>query len=147
VVWHDARQEGTANIGVFGRVFDSGGAPHGSDFHVNTYTTGSQQYPVVTANATGSFTVMWESVHDATQFETRLYDVKKPKRLCAPVDKNSEGVTSSIAHLMCYQVKVAKGHPKVTPVVGVIHTQNQFGAGRLDTQKEEELCVPATKNL
>jgi hypothetical protein len=82
----------------------------------------------------------------ATQFETRLYDVKKPKRLCAPVDKNGEGVTNSSAHLMCYQVKVAD-LPKLTPVVGVIHTQNQLGAGRLDTQREEELCVPAVKNL
>jgi hypothetical protein len=31
--------------------------------------------------------------------------------------------------------------------VGQIHTLNQFGAGRLDTIKEEELCVPAEKNL
>jgi hypothetical protein len=83
----------------------------------------------------------------ATQFETRLYDVKKPRRLCTPVNKNGEGVNSSIAHLMCYQVKPATGQPKHARVVGVIHTQNQFGAGRLDTIKEDTLCVPAEKNL
>jgi hypothetical protein len=83
----------------------------------------------------------------ATQFETRLYEVKKPKRLCAPVDKNGEGVTSTLAHLMCYQVRAATGQPKHARVVGVIHTLNQFGAGRLDTLKEDELCVPAEKNL
>ena len=28
-------------------------------------------------------------------------------------------------------------------VVGQIHTENQFGALRLDTVKDDELCVPA----
>jgi hypothetical protein len=82
----------------------------------------------------------------ATQFETRVYDVKKPRRLCTPVNKNGEGVTSSIAHLMCYQVKAASGQPKHAKVVGQIHTLNQLGSGQLDTVKESELCVPAEKH-
>jgi hypothetical protein len=45
---------------------------------------------------------------------------------------------------MCYDVRPAAGQPNHVPYIGVIHTQNQFGAGRLDTVKEEELCVPAS---
>jgi hypothetical protein len=80
------------------------------------------------------------------QFQTRMYDVDKPRRLCVPVDKNGEGLVNAAAHLMCYKVKPASGEPKHTRVLGQIHTENQFGALRLDTVKEEELCVPAEKN-
>jgi hypothetical protein len=79
----------------------------------------------------------------ADQFQARLYDVKKPQRLCVPVDKNGEGIVHPAVHLMCYQVKPAKGEPKHAKVVGQIHTEKQFGALRLDTVKEDELCVPA----
>jgi hypothetical protein len=36
-------------------------APTGSEFHVNTYTTGSQGYSAVAGSADGSFVVVWES--------------------------------------------------------------------------------------
>jgi len=78
----------------------------------------------------------------ADQFETRLYDVKKPQRLCNPTNKNGEGIVRPLAHLMCYQVKAAKKQPKLVKTVG-IHTNNQLGPGRLDTVKEAEVCVPA----
>jgi hypothetical protein len=74
----------------------------------------------------------------------RLYDVKKPKQLCNPVNKNGEGVEHPLAHLLCYQVKPAQGQPKHVPIKGQIFTANQFGPGRLDTIKEDLLCVPAT---
>jgi hypothetical protein len=81
------------------------------------------------------------------QFEQpKLYDVKKPTRLCIPVDKNGEGIKDRDAHLMCYKVKPAKGEPKYTPVIGIF-TNNQFGSEQLDTKKEEELCVPSEKFL
>jgi hypothetical protein len=45
--------------GVFARRFDSTGAPLGTDFQVNTYTTGSQ-YPFALASAPdGNFVVSW----------------------------------------------------------------------------------------
>jgi YVTN family beta-propeller protein/cysteine-rich repeat protein len=83
----------------------------------------------------------------ADQFETRLYDVKKPRRLCVPVDKNGEGIPHPAANVMCYQVKRASGQPKHARIAKLIHTANQFGTGRLDTIQEEELCVPALKRL
>jgi hypothetical protein len=80
------------------------------------------------------------------QFENRVYDIKKPRRLCVPVDKNGEGIERPAAHLMCYRVRRARGQPNHTRVEGQIHTNNQFGLGQLDTVKEEDLCVPALKN-
>lgn len=35
--------------------------PVGSEFRVNTYTTASQQHPVVAADASGNFLVVWEN--------------------------------------------------------------------------------------
>ncbi len=80
------------------------------------------------------------------QFQTaRLYDVGKPKQFCNPVDKNGEGIEHALDHLLCYQVKPAKGQAKYAPVVGQIFLENQFGSGRVDTIKEDLLCVPSTK--
>ena len=35
--------------------------PRGSEFQVNSYTTGAQEYPAMAAWADGSFVVAWES--------------------------------------------------------------------------------------
>lgn len=81
------------------------------------------------------------------QFESRLYDLKKALRLCVPVNKNSEGIPSPAANLMCYKAKAADGEPDHTRVEGQIHLTNQFATDlRVDTVKEFELCVPATRN-
>jgi hypothetical protein len=78
--------------------------------------------------------------------QPKLYDLKKPTRLCNPVDKNGEGIKNEATHLMCYQAKPATGQPKHAKVLG-IHVNNQFGPEQLDTIKEEELCVPSEKIL
>jgi YVTN family beta-propeller protein len=76
----------------------------------------------------------------------KLFDVKKPTRLCAPVDKNDEGIKKPDRHLMCYQVKPARGEPKHEKIRG-IYVNNQFGPEQLDVEKEEELCVPSLKTV
>jgi hypothetical protein len=81
------------------------------------------------------------------QFENRLYDLRKPKHLCLPVNKDGGGINDPDGHLMCYLAKRADGQPSHVRVEGHIHTNNVFGADqRLDTIKEEELCVPASRN-
>ncbi len=60
VVWQSAGQDGEGN-GVFGRRYDSSGNALGSEFQVNTYTTGDQANPVVTGLPDGGFAVLWES--------------------------------------------------------------------------------------
>jgi len=77
-------------------------------------------------------------------FESRTYELKRPTRLCVPVDRDGEGIVDDVDHLVCYRAKRAKGEPKHSKVRGMIYTRDGFGAERLDSRVEEELCVPAT---
>ena len=43
------------------------------------------------------------------EFGTIIVDVKRPVRLCVPVDKNGEGVVDPTASLLCYQVRLDLG--------------------------------------
>jgi len=52
------------NTGVTGRRFDSSGAPAGTDFQVNSYTTDRQAYATVAAGDDSSFVVVWSSYQD-----------------------------------------------------------------------------------
>jgi hypothetical protein len=60
VVWLSQGQDGS-EWGVFGQRFDASGAPRGSEFQVNTYTTGYQYGLAVASNAAGNFVVVWSS--------------------------------------------------------------------------------------
>ena len=75
------------------------------------------------------------------QFGIMHVDVKKPKFLCNPVDKNGEGILDPLAHLMCYQVKQVDLVKFVKK--GGVFVNNQFGPETLDVKKPSELCVPA----
>jgi len=77
---------------------------------------------------------------------TQLFDLKKPKRLCNPVDKNFEGIKNEENHLICYGVKRPKDDPKHEK--SVVFLSDQFGEANFwETKKEKELCVPAEKTL
>ena len=58
VVWSSIFQDGS-DFGVFGQRFNLAGVRLGSEFRVNSYTTGSQSLPAVAANGSGSFVVVW----------------------------------------------------------------------------------------
>ncbi|MBI3449986.1 MAG: hypothetical protein HY049_13860 [Acidobacteria bacterium] len=60
VVWTSVGQDGDAG-GIFGQRFASSGVPQGSEFQVNTYTSGSQFGPAVAMSGFGSFVVVWSS--------------------------------------------------------------------------------------
>jgi hypothetical protein len=61
VVWQSIGQDGAASYGIFGQRFDAFGAPQGSEFRVNSYTTGDQLEPTIAAGSDGRFVVAWES--------------------------------------------------------------------------------------
>jgi cysteine-rich repeat protein len=69
--------------------------------------------------------------------------VKKPTHLCTPVDKNGEGLKNAVIHQLCYQVKPTVKNPKHLGLF--VHTQ--FGAERLDTTKEDRVCLPSLKTV
>jgi len=60
VVWYGSLQD-AGTFGVFAQRFTSAGAPLGSEFRVNTYTTNTQAFPDVATDAAGNFVVVWES--------------------------------------------------------------------------------------
>jgi hypothetical protein len=60
VAWRSAAQDGSG-YGIFGQRFDASGAPRGSEFQVNSFTSGYQTAPAVAAGADGDFVVAWHS--------------------------------------------------------------------------------------
>jgi hypothetical protein len=58
VVWTDDHYGGDA---IFARRFTSAGAPLGTEFEVNTYTTGNQNDPAICCDDAGNFVVTWQS--------------------------------------------------------------------------------------
>jgi hypothetical protein len=67
VVWASGRplpggpgQDGSG-YGVFGQRFNASGVPQGTEFQINSYTTGNQSFPSVASDANGGFVVVWSS--------------------------------------------------------------------------------------
>jgi len=60
VVWNTLLTVGgDSGAGVFGQRYAGSGAPLGSVFHANTYTTGDQTAASIAADASGNFVVVW----------------------------------------------------------------------------------------
>jgi hypothetical protein len=64
VVFSSYGQDGS-NDGIFVRRYAAAAMPLGSEFQVNTYTTGEQYHSAVAAAPDGRFVVLWSSPHDA----------------------------------------------------------------------------------
>ena len=60
---HGTGQDGDLD-GAFGQRFSSSGAPLGTEFQINTYTTGDQTGPKVVAQPGGNFVVAWQGGND-----------------------------------------------------------------------------------
>jgi hypothetical protein len=75
VVWASFVVGGAAGTDVFAQRYDAVGAPLGSNFVVNTYTTGVQNHPAVAVTQFGDFLVAWEGSEptDSTGIWARRY--------------------------------------------------------------------------
>src|SRR5438132_1035748 len=60
VSWSSLGQDGSG-YGIFGQRYASSGAPLGPEFRVNSYTTSQQVAPIVAADSSGDFVVVWNS--------------------------------------------------------------------------------------
>lgn len=58
--WTDSAHDG-AGSGVYGQVYDASGSPVGSEFQVNTTTSGNQTNSAAAALPGGGFVVAWQS--------------------------------------------------------------------------------------
>lgn len=76
VAWSSQGSTGsdTSNYSIQARRFDASGAPLGSQFQVNSYTTQSQTYPSVARDAAGNFVVVWESDENSGSIKGQRYD-------------------------------------------------------------------------
>jgi hypothetical protein len=61
VVWEGYGAGDEHVSGIFGQRYDSNGMAQGGEFHVNSYTTGTQRSPSVASDASGNFVVVWKS--------------------------------------------------------------------------------------
>jgi hypothetical protein len=99
-------------------------------------------YRVVVSEGKEFTPILGVAVGDQFTNPAKLLDLKKPTRLCAPADRDSEGIKNADLHLMCYEVKPARGQARRLPTTG-LHVSNEFGEERLDTTKEQDICVPS----
>jgi cysteine-rich repeat protein len=77
-----------------------------------------------------------------TQFGPTTVDIKRPRYLCAPANKNGEtpNAETHVPHLMCYDVRAR------TQRSANVFTTNQFGADHYDVVGLRELCVASFQN-
>jgi len=85
-------------------------------------------------------------VHVVDPFEDVTIQAQKPRALCAPADKNGEGINDGATHLEQYRIKLEKGEPKHTKRTNLQLT-NQLGTVSLNTSRAEMLMVPTAKSL
>ena len=75
------------------------------------------------------------------QFGPLSLDLKKPVSLCAPADKNGEGIVDQDAYLTCYKLRA---FPARQFVNGQIFVVDQFGMKPVAITRPTEFCVPST---
>src|SRR6185503_6876257 len=79
VVWASDGQDGSTQ-GVFGQRFKASGAPQGSEFQVNTYTTDRQYGSTVASDAIGNFVVVWLSYGQGSGVFGQRFDASGARR-------------------------------------------------------------------
>ena len=69
VVWSGYGKDGAPFYDLFGRVFEADGSAAGSEFAVNSYTTGHHDLPDVAPTADGGFVVVWAGMFSSAGHE------------------------------------------------------------------------------
>jgi hypothetical protein len=75
------------------------------------------------------------------QFGATTNRVVEAKYLCAPVDKNGEGVNDKRSHLVCYTLSAQ------IPQNVRVEVDNQFGTQEFIVRERQLLCVPSAKRI
>jgi hypothetical protein len=101
VVWTSNGGQDGDGYGVFGQRYDASGVAQGSEFQVNTTTTGGQYSPAVAMSNAGSFVVVWSSGDGTTNYNIfgQRYD--------------SSGTKLGGEFMVNAQTGMAAGHPAI----------------------------------
>jgi len=74
VVWASYDQDGN-DYGIYGQRYNASGVAQGSEFLINTTTTGTQNHPTITSNVEGGFVVLWDSYGQDGSYDGVYYQV------------------------------------------------------------------------
>lgn len=78
------------------------------------------------------------------QFGTLTINLKKPYRLCIPVDEDGQGLRDPDVSLLCYKAKELRGTAPFRGPEGVVLVDNAWQAAGVIVNHLREFCVPAT---
>ena len=77
VTWHSRYQDtGSSDYGIYGQRYDANGTPSGSEFRVNTYTSGEQTHPAVASLSDGGFVITWQDNTSQDSDDTSGYGIR-----------------------------------------------------------------------
>jgi hypothetical protein len=77
----------------------------------------------------------------ANVFDARLYDIRKPSRVCVPAGLDGGAVKESRGGFLCYSVKLRRGQAPNVVSEGVF-TADEWNVFQQDTRRIAEICTP-----
>jgi hypothetical protein len=77
-----------------------------------------------------------------SSLDARIYDFKRPSRLCNPVSVDGGPVKNPTGRLFCYLARRSRDEPRHSPLVGV-YVASELLSTRVDTREVVEICAPA----
>jgi hypothetical protein len=93
IVWQSAAQDGSGT-GIFAQRYGSNGIRIGTEFQVNTFTSGDQANPKVAPASADGFAVVWQSFGDDGEsygIDGRHYRADGSAGPVFPINENGEG--------------------------------------------------------
>ncbi len=88
ISWESYFQDGDY-LGIYAQRYSADGAPQGSEFQVNAFTTDSQEDPTVAMDSDGDFVVGWVSTQNDDDIYARRYQGPTSK---PPPDADGDGL-------------------------------------------------------
>jgi len=74
ITWQSLNQAGASSgYDIYAQRYDAAGVAQGSEFLVNTFTTGKQYFPAVEMDASGDFVIAWQSLNQTTNSAYDIY--------------------------------------------------------------------------
>jgi Secretion system C-terminal sorting domain len=112
VTWMSRGQDGD-NYGIYAQRYNSSGTAQGTEFQVNTYTTGIQRNPYVAIDSDGDFVIAWQSdfqdgfsdgiyaqrynssgTAQGTEFQVNTYTTNKQQNASVAIDSDGNFIVA-----------------------------------------------------
>jgi hypothetical protein len=142
VVWPDRTGRDGEFGGVFAQQFAATGVAVGSDFQVNTYTTGDQARPAMAMSQAGKFVVVWQNSDGTVKFQQFGFALER-QRLRAGVVRSGSTLTY-VTPPQPVAISIAGAWTAVSNQPFVTVTPSGSGSGLLTVQVVNAAGLPAT---